>query len=459
MKEICIKCKSCGQRYTLGKDAAVVTSLGVMADFQRTVVFGNGASFFDNQNNPDLVASLGRKRGRIEPSVIRNQQTEIARILSQLSARRTRWWKCQACGTVQVYHFLKESSKRSEEKTVIGEKKSTTLIAKRTQIIEVEADSLEEARERIKSQIPADSQLLNEEVISSGTTRSIKGIADTTEAAFEKAQSKVPSSAETMDKKVLVNPGRRTVKVEAFDEYNGMALLKPQLNKSVRVEKLILVSPGSKGFLGIGKSPNSYEAQIVQQAIIEITYKEKVKIRATVGGKLVALDGLLRNGSHKERIEAAETLAKSGLEGVSILMEAVKDKNQETYEVAAWGIQIPLMKHNSEQIGKEKLRTFLAPTTEYLIDVVKQARILRGAKAYNGKVSWAIGTLGAIGDSAALPALEELLAKVQNRKNDDGDVRKYIQTPDVVGFISKQDSIDHLEAAIKDIRLNGKSQE
>jgi hypothetical protein len=51
MKEICISCKGCGQIYTLGKDAAVVTSLGVMADFQSVTIISDGSSFVNNRNN------------------------------------------------------------------------------------------------------------------------------------------------------------------------------------------------------------------------------------------------------------------------------------------------------------------------------------------------------------------------------------------------------------------------
>lgn len=156
---------------------------------------------------------------------------------------------------------------------------------KTRQKIEVEADSLEEAREQVQSRIPEGLVLLSEKVISDSKTKKIKCIADTVEAAYEKAQSKLPPAAGIIDKKVCVNPSKQTMIVEAFDEKSGLALVKPKIGKSAKVEKLVLKTGGNKGFLGLGKKPNSYEAQINQPAVIEITYREKAKILANFGEK------------------------------------------------------------------------------------------------------------------------------------------------------------------------------
>ena len=54
-------------------------------------------------------------------------------------------------------------------------------------IIEIEAETLEEAREQVKRQIPEGSCLLTELVISDGKPKTVRAIADATEDAFAKA--------------------------------------------------------------------------------------------------------------------------------------------------------------------------------------------------------------------------------------------------------------------------------
>jgi len=81
--------------------------------------------------------------------------------------------------------------------------------------IEVEAESLEEAREQVKSQIPDGLYLLSEQVISDGKPRTVEIIAETTEEAFAKAQGKVPVGAEILEKKELSTPQQKGIPVPA----------------------------------------------------------------------------------------------------------------------------------------------------------------------------------------------------------------------------------------------------
>lgn len=103
MEKIRLRCKGCGKKYTLGEDALVATDLGVMANFRAFTILGDGSSFVDNRDSPDLVDSLERSWRSLEPSVVSNQQAEISRISSLLSTGKPRWWKCRKCGNVQTY--------------------------------------------------------------------------------------------------------------------------------------------------------------------------------------------------------------------------------------------------------------------------------------------------------------------------------------------------------------------
>ena len=191
----------------------------------------------------------------------------------------------------------------------MGVSKTPRLSNEEGRTFEVEADSLKEAEKEVNSRLPKGLQLLSRKIISDGKPKMSLGIAETIEAAFQEARSGLPSSAIVTEDKILVPPGITTIMVDALDErtarsraryegcvsalqiihglvnerrYEALAF-GGRINESVRSGKLTLKSSGSKGFLGMGKKPNSYEIQIVQSAVVQVTYKERARIRATVG--------------------------------------------------------------------------------------------------------------------------------------------------------------------------------
>lgn len=146
-------------------------------------------------------------------------------------------------------------------------------------MMEIKADSLEEARKQARSQVPEGLKIVSEEILSYGKTRSITGIADTIEAAFRKAESELPSDVEVLEKKQLVTAKQKVVTVEAFDEGTARAQVEKDINKNARVEDVKLKKLGKKGFLGIGKKPDTYEVQMFEPAVVEVKYKKRARIR------------------------------------------------------------------------------------------------------------------------------------------------------------------------------------
>jgi hypothetical protein len=151
------------------------------------------------------------------------------------------------------------------------------------QVIEIAANSLEEAREQIKTRMPTGLQLLSETVISDGKPKSARAVAETIEAAMAKAQEEVPHDAEVVEKKQVAAPEHKVVTVEAFDEQAARQEASSGIPRTATLNALTLVRPGSKGFLGIGKKPNQYEAEVFHQAVVEITYKEQARVSAKIG--------------------------------------------------------------------------------------------------------------------------------------------------------------------------------
>jgi hypothetical protein len=150
-------------------------------------------------------------------------------------------------------------------------------------IIEVEAESLEEVTKKIKAQTPEGFQLISQKIVSDGRSRTVKAMAETTEAAFAKAQNEIPSCASVIQKRVNIAHERFAMRIKAFDEQNARAQAVGKIGTTSIINTLKLVTLGKKGLFGVGKTPNEYEAEILQQAVVEIDFKIKAKISASIG--------------------------------------------------------------------------------------------------------------------------------------------------------------------------------
>jgi len=194
------------------------------------------------------------------------------------------WWKT---GLVPLRPTpLAGSPEAREERELLGLEKT----------IEVGANSLDEARDELKSQLPEGFQIISEQVISDGTLQTIKGLGSTAEAAFIELQSKVPKGAEIVEKreiwkKELGASAQKTIKltVAALDEQsarsNAEQSAKERSSNEITVRSITLVIGGKKGFLGIGRRPNHYEVELLEHlpAAVEITYRPRVKVAARMG--------------------------------------------------------------------------------------------------------------------------------------------------------------------------------
>jgi|LGOV01.1.fsa_nt_gb hypothetical protein len=95
---IAIKCKGCGRKYILGKDAIVATMARAMDEFisqgSPMLIFGDSSSLDDTERHPDAIVPVPRTRSwaSLDPSDQLAQVTEMSRIKSSMSSGRTRWW-------------------------------------------------------------------------------------------------------------------------------------------------------------------------------------------------------------------------------------------------------------------------------------------------------------------------------------------------------------------------------
>jgi hypothetical protein len=149
--------------------------------------------------------------------------------------------------------------------------------------LDVEADSLEEARKRARSTLTGDEVLLSQEVISDAGTVTVTGVGATIEAAFEDAERKVPHNALLLARRELVSPLERTFEITASDEPTAKSLAEKCTGARAKLESVVLKTPGRKGFLGIGRRPNIYTARVLRRAEVEISFRPKAKLHVRIG--------------------------------------------------------------------------------------------------------------------------------------------------------------------------------
>jgi len=169
--------------------------------------------------------------------------------------------------------------------------------------IQVEADSLEEAKKKLQAQVPRGFVVISTELLQEPIPKTtLTFLAVTMEEAFEAAELAMPANVEVIEKKELSQLIDRTFDVEEFDEQAARSQAKTMMSDSETIVELTLKTPGKKGILGMGRKPNIYEVKVFQPAEVEVTYKRPIKIRATLGDDLVrALDQIWETharGSH-----------------------------------------------------------------------------------------------------------------------------------------------------------------
>jgi len=156
------------------------------------------------------------------------------------------------------------------------------------QTVEAEGESLKEAREQVKSQLPQGQAILSVHVVSREKSLTIFGVAETIDEAYAQAQDKVPDGMGVVSRRVLSSPSQEIVTVEAFDEQDAeqsaIAQAKKRLWGSLATKSIKLVAAGRKGLRGIRKAtPNLYAAEVIQQATVEIGCFNAARIIATIG--------------------------------------------------------------------------------------------------------------------------------------------------------------------------------
>ncbi len=155
------------------------------------------------------------------------------------------------------------------------------------------------------------------------------------------------------------------------------------------------------------------------------------------------LDYALRDITLAEK--AAEMLMSCGSEAIPVLTEALKDDRFEVYNWAAWAL--------SMGFREEKYHADLVPAIQYFSETIDNAVIIKNrADSYDPRVRRAVMSLSEIGDLSALPSLENLLNKVQNKIKEVGVIREYVNDGVMGGYYSTNDGLGSIKSAISRIK-------
>jgi hypothetical protein len=175
----------------------------------------------------------------------------------------------------------------------------------RERIIEIEADSLKEARRLLldnENILVLEITILNRERV--GT---IESTADTVAKALAAIRG-IPAKAEIRPHEVKTDARRVAIKAHGDNEESVGKEIKPK--KAEVIESIRLHKKGRNGFLGFFKRLNLYEVVLFQQAVVEVTFYEKARLRARVRDYLArdlleCIEELRgRNASWKEAVQA-----------------------------------------------------------------------------------------------------------------------------------------------------------
>jgi hypothetical protein len=154
-------------------------------------------------------------------------------------------------------------------------------------VLEIQADSLDDARRQAAQSIPAGLYLWSEEVLADGKPQTVTANADTEEAALAAVAAKVPADTQATNSSIRIAPSRRVVETEAWDEAYARAQVEQQLDSTSRIEAVRLKTAGKPGFLGFGKKKALYEADVFQSAVAVAEYKLSARMRIRMGDSKV----------------------------------------------------------------------------------------------------------------------------------------------------------------------------
>ena len=96
-----IVCQKCGKKYSVGKNAVVIT----MDDWRNYARRTIGASDADDRKQEDLVSGIETSKPEVRKSILAEAREKAKHIRKALSRGQKRTWRCHACKNINAYHI------------------------------------------------------------------------------------------------------------------------------------------------------------------------------------------------------------------------------------------------------------------------------------------------------------------------------------------------------------------
>ncbi len=151
--------------------------------------------------------------------------------------------------------------------------------------VTIHAESLDQARELVRPQVPPGLSILSEEVHPPSEPKTIIVTGETMEDALAKAKTSMPREAEVIESEEVSTPERTVLRFEAREADLAKLRVKRQLKENQLVESFEEKAPPQK-LMGFVRKQGQYEAVLFRPAKLKVTYQERLKYTFTIGTRL-----------------------------------------------------------------------------------------------------------------------------------------------------------------------------
>ena len=309
--------------------------------------------------------------------------------------------------------------------------------------IEIEEDSIDQAEKLLNDKISNNFRIISKEILSDGKPKIISSISDDLETAIKDLKSKIPEKSIIIETHDPIEPSDHIEIIKEMDEELALLNAKSNLPLGATILKYKLIHKGKKGFLGIGRKPNTYEFKIQQKAVCKYTIKEKAKIIAKLGqvpkwahndpkirissienllltGQFIILQRLLENDPSDDVIKAvAKSISKDG-----VLLARLAENYKKNYDDLSYNTLLKLTRFNPlllKEISKYIISNIIILTNADIVIENKQFGLRQKGKlfCYNSFLQTQLNKLESIPNDA-IPELRQLITNLTNISSNAG---------------------------------------
>lgn len=197
-------------------------------------------------------------------------------------------------------------------------------------IITVSANTLDEAKKKLLSQITENAFLISVSE-SNPETQKVKFADISVENAFKLAAKEIPKELRFVDKQILRDPFIKHYEIFAYtdNESRSGTLLEIKGETEVEITSIVLKKKGKRSIFGFRRNPNTYLAEVLYKAIVEINYGTYAQIIAEITDSISEAEFAFVKHAESGNLELVKSFLQKGIninsrntEGATALMLA-----------------------------------------------------------------------------------------------------------------------------------------